>query len=114
MKIARIFSSQMLNLASRYAKQQIENPSENPNEKDFEVISSHLVCLHARLMALETMVDMAWTNQFANEKSPKVAATEFKYQVLGLVKHSDNLPAQLASEFIEQRLDAIIHRVKSL
>ena len=33
MKIARMFSSQILNRASRYAKQQIENPSENPNEK---------------------------------------------------------------------------------
>ena len=82
-----------------------------------------LTNLHSRLLAVETLLDMLWTDRFSQDDSPYDQAVAFKEQVLGLVTSS--LPGESIDEdaevlnqmsygALEERLDAILRRVGSL
>ena len=80
-----------------------------------EQIEPHSVVLRAKLTAVETMLDMLWVNEIAKEEDPLGEAKELKKTVIGLIRHNeDDVYEQLAFEYLEERLDSIVHRVRHL
>ncbi len=80
-----------------------------------EQIEPHSIVLRAKLTAVETLLDMLWTNELSKAEDPVGEAKDLKETVLGLVKHNeDDVYEQLSFEYLEERLDSIIHRVSHL
>ena len=74
----------------------------------------HTVLL-AKIMALETLLDMLWTDRFSRESNPVEEAKEFKSWVLSTIDYDPYGPLEnTAYEMVEQRLDSILIRVGSL
>ena len=80
-----------------------------------EQIEPHSIVLRARLTAVETLLDMLWTNELSKVEDPIKEAQELKETVLGLVTYDeDDVYEQLSFEYMEERLDSIIDRVSHL
>lgn len=80
-----------------------------------EQIEPHSIVLRARLAAVETLLDMLWTNELSKVEDPVKEAQELKETVLGLVTYDeDDVYEQLSFEYMEERLDSIIDRVSHL
>ncbi len=80
-----------------------------------EQIEPYSIVLRAKLTAIETLLDMLWTNELSKAEDPIREAQELKETVLGLVRYNkDDVYEQLSFEYIEERLDSIIHRVSHL
>ena len=80
-----------------------------------EQIEPHSIVLRARLTAVETLLDMLWTNELSKVDNPVKEAQDLKETVLGLVTHDeDDVYEQLSFEYMEERLDSIIDRVSHL
>ena len=80
-----------------------------------EQIEPHSIVLRAKLTAVETLLDMLWTNELSKTEDPVKEAQDLKETVLGLVTYDeDDVYEQLSFEYMEERLDSIIHRVNHL
>ncbi len=80
-----------------------------------EQIEPHSIVLRARLTAVETLLDMLWTNELSKVEDPVKEAQDLKETVLGLVTYDeDDVYEQLSFEYMEERLDSIIDRVSHL
>ena len=80
-----------------------------------EQIEPHSIVLRAKLTAVETLLDMLWTNELSKTEDPVKEAQELKETVLGLVSYDeDDVYEQLSFEYMEERLDSIIDRVSHL
>lgn len=80
-----------------------------------EQIEPHSIVLRARLTAVETLLDMLWTNELSKVEDPVKEAQELKETILGLVRYDeDDVYEQLSFEYMEERLDSIIDRVSHL
>ena len=73
------------------------------------------VLIGGKVMALEFLMEMVWTDRFSKEANPQKEALDFKNQVLSLMRFDEGDPvqAQIASE-MKHRVDCIIERVDSL
>lgn len=77
-----------------------------------EQIEPHSIVLRAKITAIETLLDMLWTNELSKAEDPVGEAQELKETVLGLIEYNeDDVYEQLSFKYIEERLDSIIHRV---
>lgn len=75
----------------------------------------HIAVLLGKIMALEALVDMLWTNELAKTDDPEVEAKELKEAALNLVRYDAGDPVQeQAFDSLEVRLESILHRVRSL
>ncbi len=80
-----------------------------------EQIEPHSIVLRAKLSAVETLLDMLWTNELSKTEDPIKEAQDLKETVLGLIKYDeDDVYEQLSFEYMEERLDSIIDRVSHL
>ena len=80
-----------------------------------EQIEPHTIVLRAKLTAVETLLDMLWTHELSKVEDPVKEAQDLKETVLGLVRYNeDEVYEQLSFEYMEERLDSIIHRVSHL
>ena len=78
--------------------------------------AAHITILLGRIMALETLIDMLWTNELAKTDDPESEAEELKETILNdLVIYDPDDPVEdQACDALETRLDSIAHRVMSL
>ncbi|WP_425152879.1 hypothetical protein [Candidatus Palauibacter sp.] len=90
---------------------------------DDDAPSPALELVHTRLVAVETLVEMIWTDRLAQEDSPGQEAKELRKQVLGLVEPVRGPAAadpqlrrldRMCREALEQLLDKIVHRAQHL
>lgn len=80
-----------------------------------EQIEPHSIVLRARLIAVETLLEMLWTHELSKVEDPVGEAEQLKETVLGLVRYDeDDVYERLSFESLEERLDSIIHRVSHL
>ena len=80
-----------------------------------EQIEPHSIVLRARLTAVETLLDMLWTHELSKMDDPVKEAQNLKETVLGLIQYDeDDAYEQLSFEYMDERLDSIIHRVRHL
>ena len=70
--------------------------------------------LLARIMSIETLLDMIWTNELARQDHPEEEAINLKESVLDLLVWRDDPLRRAVYECVEERLDSIIKRVRSL
>ena len=80
-----------------------------------EQIEPHSIVLRTRLTAVETLLDMLWTNELSKVDNPVKEAQDLKETVLGLVTYDEgDVYEQLSFEYMEERLNSIIDRVSHL
>lgn len=80
-----------------------------------EPFATHVMILLGRIKALEVLLDMLWTNEFAKLDNLLDQAKDFKDEALGLVLYDPDDPiGTVTYDGVEARLDSIINRVASL
>lgn len=71
-----------------------------------------MITLVDRISATEVLLEMSWANELAKGDNPTKDALAFKKQVMSLVRPKDEHDAPAI--FLEELLDSIIKRVRSL
>ncbi len=90
--------------------------SEDPIDKAFGRIMAENDVTNARLMVVELLIDILFTDRLADVENPVASAYDFKLDTLNLLTphSSSTILGEISEEFLELRLDEIIKRVKSL
>ena len=71
--------------------------------------------LVGKIMALEILIEMLWTNEFSKHDNPEKEAKNFKKMVMNLIDHDEESSTQVqAVSELKQRIDSILERVRSL
>ena len=86
-------------------------------EADFpEHQAAHMTVILGKIMALEALIDMLWTNELAKTEDPRTEADELKKMVLNdlVIYDSDNPVQEQAFDALETRLGSIARRVATL
>ena len=90
--------------------------SEDPIDKAFSRTMAENDVTNARLMVIELLIDIIFTDRLADMENPVASAYDFKLDTLNLLAPnlSSTTLGEISEEFLEFRLDEIIKRVKSL
>ena len=91
-----------------------ERAAEQLDENLDPTADAHVTMLLARIMSIETLLDMIWTNELARQDHPEEEAINLKESVLDLLVWRDDPLRRAVYECVEERLDSIIKRVRSL
>ena len=71
--------------------------------------------LVGKIMALEILIEMSWTNEFSKHDNPEKEAKNFKKMVMNLIDHDEDSSTQVQAVYeLKQRIASILERVRSL
>ncbi len=87
------------------------HPNGNNEDADDDGVS---LTIHAKLFALDTLVEMLWADRMAQSDNPLKDAKDLKKQMLALVKPGRDAGSKALKREISERLDAVIERVRGL
>ena len=80
-----------------------------------EYQEARITTLLGKIIGLETLIDMLWTNELAKTDDPQFEAEELKETILNdlVIYDPDDPVEEQAFDALETRLDSIAHRVRS-
>ena len=77
--------------------------------------AGHITHVYARLMALEALVDLIWTERFLDTADPIQEVEDVRDQLLQGLSHDADDPVQtVARDLLEERFESILRYVKQL
>lgn len=78
--------------------------------------AAHMTVILGKIVALEVLIDMLWTNELAKTEDPESEAEDLKDTILNdlMIYDPDNPVEEQVFDALETRLGSIVQRVASL